>query len=144
MPRNGLGVMSWPPNTNGVPNTTVSSTRYTAFLADLLADLNAVRPITSAGTGGTSAVSGNDGLNTTSSDIASAATLNLANATGVVITVTGATGITALGTVSSGAIRTLIFCRCAHADPLCDEPHFARGCEHHDRCRGCGDVSVEG
>ncbi|WP_395449968.1 hypothetical protein ACHMW7_09225 [Aminobacter sp. UC22_36] len=109
MPRNGLGVMSWPPNTNGVPNTTVSSIRYNAFLADLLADLNAVRPINAGGTGGTSAVSGNDGLNTSGADMASAATLNLANATGVVITVTGTTGITALGTVSSGAMRTLIF-----------------------------------
>jgi hypothetical protein len=109
MPRNGSGVMSWPPNTNGVPNTTVSSTRYNAFLADLLADLNAARPITAGGTGGNTAVSGNDNLNTTGADMASAATLNLANATGVVVNVTGTTTITALGTVSSGAIRTLIF-----------------------------------
>jgi len=109
MPRNGSGVMSWPPNTNGVPGTTVSSTRYNAFLADLLTDLNAARPITAGGTGGTSAVSGNDGLNTTSTDMASAATLNLANATGIIVNVTGTTTITALGTVSSGAIRTLIF-----------------------------------
>ncbi|CAN7371683.1 hypothetical protein [Aminobacter sp. LjRoot7] len=109
MPRNGSGVMSWPPNTNGVPNTTVSSTRYNAFLADLLADLNAARPITAGGTGGNTAVSGNDNLNTTGADMASAATLNLANATGVVVNVTGTTPITALGTVNSGAIRTLIF-----------------------------------
>ncbi|MBT1155730.1 hypothetical protein J1C56_09010 [Aminobacter anthyllidis] len=109
MPRNGSGVMSWPPNTNGVPNTTVSSTRYNAFLADLLADLNAARPVTAGGTGGSTAVSGNDNLNTTGADMASAATLNLANATGVVVNVTGTTPITALGTVSSGALRTLIF-----------------------------------
>lgn len=109
MPRNGSGVMSWPPNTQGVPGTTVSSTRYNAFLADLLQDLNTARPVTAGGTGGTSAVSGNDGLNTTGADMPSAATLNLANATGVIVNVTGTTTITALGTVSSGAMRTLVF-----------------------------------
>lgn len=109
MPRNGSGVMSWPPNTQGVPNTTVSSTRYNAFLADLLADLNAARPVSAGGTGGNTAVSGNDGLNTTGTDMLSAATLNLANATGVVVNVTGTTTITSLGTVNSGAQRTLVF-----------------------------------
>jgi hypothetical protein len=78
-------------------------------VADITADQNAARPITAGGTGGTSAVSGNDGLNTTGADMASAATLNLANATGVVINVTGTTTITALGTVNSGATRTLVF-----------------------------------
>lgn len=109
MPRNGSGVMSWPPNTQGVPNTKVSSTRYNAFLADLLQDLNAARPINAGGTGGNTAISGNDGLNTTGADMPSAGTLNLGSATGVVVNVTGTTTITALGTVNSGAIRTLVF-----------------------------------
>lgn len=108
MPRAG-GIYSPPPGTDGVPNTPIESAKYNAFVADITADQNAPRPITAGGTGGTSAVSGNDGLNTTSSDMASAATLNLANATGVTVNVTGTTTITALGTVNSGALRTLVF-----------------------------------
>lgn len=55
------------------------------------------------------AVKRNDSINTTSSNIASAATTNLANATGVVVNITGTTTITALGTLPSGVERVLIF-----------------------------------
>ena len=55
MPRNGSGVMSWPAGTTATSGTTIESAPYNAFLADLLSDLNAARPITAGGTGATSA-----------------------------------------------------------------------------------------
>lgn len=55
MPRSGLGVMSWPAGTAAISNDPISSTYYNAFLADLLADLNAARPVSAGGTGGTTA-----------------------------------------------------------------------------------------
>ncbi|MBB3315105.1 hypothetical protein FHT77_000947 [Rhizobium sp. BK181] len=56
-----------------------------------------------------SAVKRNDAINTKSNDIASAATTNLAMATGVVVNVTGSATVTSLGTVAAGAERVLIF-----------------------------------
>ena len=55
MPRDGGGVMAWPAGTTAVTATTIESGKYNTFLADLLADLNAARPITAGGTGATSA-----------------------------------------------------------------------------------------
>lgn len=55
MPRNGSSIMSWPADTEGQPNTPIQSARYNAFLADLLADLNAPRPVTAGGTGASDA-----------------------------------------------------------------------------------------
>lgn len=51
MPRSGAGVMAWPAGTNAVTNTPISSVAYNAFLADLLADENAPRPVSAGGTG---------------------------------------------------------------------------------------------
>jgi microcystin-dependent protein len=55
MPRNGSGVQSWPAGTAAVSGDPISSTAYNAFLADLLSDLNAARPIVAGGTGATTA-----------------------------------------------------------------------------------------
>lgn len=54
MPRTG-GVYAPPAGTKGVPNTTILSAPYNAFIDDLTADANAARPITAGGTGATSA-----------------------------------------------------------------------------------------
>ncbi len=54
MPRDGSGVYSVPANTEGVSGQPVSSARYNAFLADLVAALNAPLPVTAGGTGVTS------------------------------------------------------------------------------------------
>lgn len=57
-----------------------------------------------------SAVSENNGINLTSSNIASASTVDLSTATGNTVNITGSTGpITSFGTVSSGAVYRLIF-----------------------------------
>ena len=55
MPRGGGGVAAWPAGTTVVTATTIASAPYNAFLADLLAMLNAALPITQGGTGATSA-----------------------------------------------------------------------------------------
>lgn len=55
MPRDGAGVYSLPPLTQAVPNTTILSSRYNTFIADISSDLNTPRPIGSGGTGASSA-----------------------------------------------------------------------------------------
>ncbi|RUX96142.1 MULTISPECIES: pyocin knob domain-containing protein [unclassified Mesorhizobium] len=109
MPMNGSGVTSWPPNTVAIPNTTIESGKYNAFLADLLAIMNTPRPFQMGGTGASTLVGGNDALNTTSANIASAATTDLATATGIVVNVTGSAAITAFGVLPSGVERVLVF-----------------------------------
>ncbi|WP_244519860.1 MULTISPECIES: hypothetical protein [unclassified Ensifer] len=54
MPRTG-GVYSPPAGTKGVPNTTIQSVPYNTLIDDLAADANAARPVTTGGTGATSA-----------------------------------------------------------------------------------------
>ena len=108
MPRAG-GVYSAPPGTTATPNTTVASAPYNALVADLVADLNAARPVTAGGIGAATAIGGNDNLNVAGASIASAATVNLANATGVALTITGTVGISSFGTVAAGAERVLTF-----------------------------------
>lgn len=54
MPRTG-GIYSAPAGTKGVPNTTIQSSTYNAFVDDLSADANAPRPVTAGGTGATNA-----------------------------------------------------------------------------------------
>lgn len=103
------GVYSLPAGSSFTPNTTIESSKVNAMTADIEADLNVARPILAGGTGATTAVGANDGLNTTSSNIASASTTDLSTMTGVVGTVTGTTTITAFGTVASGPERVLIF-----------------------------------
>ena len=55
MSRDGSGIMSWPSGTAAVSGATIGSSAYNTFLADLLNDLNAARPITAGGTGATDA-----------------------------------------------------------------------------------------
>lgn len=108
MPRVG-DIYSKPAGTTFTPNTVAESAKVNAAFDDLVQDANTARPIVAGGTGANTAVGANDKLNTTSTDIASASTVNLATATGVVVNITGTTTITSLGTVASGALRTLIF-----------------------------------
>ncbi|MER8567612.1 hypothetical protein NKH85_17140 [Mesorhizobium sp. M0924] len=108
MPRAG-GVYSAPPGTTATPNTTVQSAPYNALVADLVADANAARPVSAGGSGSATSLGGNDNLNLYGADLASAATVNLANATGSIVNITGTVTITALGTVAAGAERVLVF-----------------------------------
>src|SRR4051812_25238524 len=108
MPRAG-GVYSAPPGTTATPNTTVASAPYNALVADLVADANAARPVTAGGTGSTNAYGANDALNNQGADIASAATTNLALATGVYVNITGTVAISALGTLGAGVERETTF-----------------------------------
>lgn len=108
MPRAG-GVYSAPPGTTATPNTPVASAPYNAFVADLVADANAARPVTAGGTGSGTAIGGFDNLSVAGASIASASTVNLANATGSSLTITGTVTITSFGTVPAGAERVLTF-----------------------------------
>ncbi|MEI5680508.1 hypothetical protein AAAK29_20035 [Mesorhizobium sp. CCNWLW179-1] len=103
------GVYAEPPGTKGVPNTVIESGKYNTFIDDLVQDANTVRPILAGGTGATTVIGAADALATVSSNIAAAATTNLASATGVVVSVTGAATITSFGTVSAGSERVLYF-----------------------------------
>lgn len=51
MPRNSNQQYSIPAGTLGEPSTKISSSKYNAFVQDIEADLNAVRPISMVGTG---------------------------------------------------------------------------------------------
>lgn len=102
-------VYQLPPGTSGTPNTTIESAKYNTFINDIATAQNTPRPVVGGGTGGITAMAGNDGLNTQSTNIASGATTNLSTATGVYVNVTGTTTITSFGTVSAGAERVLTF-----------------------------------
>ena len=54
MPRDGSDVYSAPSGTYGVPDTTIESARYNAFVDDISQDLNHPRPVVAGGTGATS------------------------------------------------------------------------------------------
>lgn len=109
MPRNGSGVMSWPPNGDAVPNTTIESGKYNAFRADLLQDLNAPRPTTMGGTGANTALGGADALSPAGATIASAATVDLATSTGISLSISGAAAISSFGVMPAGVKRELTF-----------------------------------
>lgn len=55
MPRDGSNVYGAPGGTLASPNTTIESSKYNAFVADLVVDLNAARPVSAGGTGRTAA-----------------------------------------------------------------------------------------
>lgn len=98
-----------PATYEAVSGETIEAQQHNDPLEDLEQDANAARPVIAGGTGGVTAIAGHDNLFTTSSNIASATTTNLATATGVVVNITGTTTITGLGTVQSGALRVLVF-----------------------------------
>ena len=102
-------VYQLPPGTAGTPNTTIESAKYNTFINDVATAQNTARPVIGGGTGGITAVAGNDGLNTKGVDIASGSTTDLSLATGVYVNVTGTTTINSFGTVAAGAERVLTF-----------------------------------
>lgn len=109
MPLNGSDVASKPAGTAAVSGQTIESAKYNSTIDDVYSILNTVRTIAKGFTGASTAVGAHDNLSTTSGNIASASTTDLATATGWIVNITGTTTITALGTVQSGATRALIF-----------------------------------
>lgn len=55
MPRNGSGIYSTPPGTDGIPDNTIASTPYNFNVHDVESDLNFPRPIVAGGTGSSTA-----------------------------------------------------------------------------------------
>jgi hypothetical protein len=55
MPRDGSSIYHRPPGTDGIPNTTIASTPYNSYVADVEQDLNLPRPIVAGGTGASDA-----------------------------------------------------------------------------------------
>lgn len=55
MPRSGGGVYSKAAGSTAAPSTTIESTKYNATIDDIVADLNAPRPVSSGGTGAANA-----------------------------------------------------------------------------------------
>jgi hypothetical protein len=55
MPRDGSNVYHLPPGTLGIPDTTIESNKYNAFVLDAQQEANLPRPIVAGGTGATSA-----------------------------------------------------------------------------------------
>ena len=51
MPRDGSQIYHRPPGTDGIPDTTIESTKYNINVADVEQDLNLPRPIIAGGTG---------------------------------------------------------------------------------------------
>lgn len=109
MPRNGSGVMSKVAGTTATPNSVIESAKYNATIDDIIADLNAARPIVAGGTGATSVIGAADGFSTKGADIASSTTTDIGAATGRYVNITGTTTITGLGTKTSGVVRICTF-----------------------------------
>jgi hypothetical protein len=64
MPRTS-DIYSVPPGTDGVPNTTISSTAYNRFVHDVETDLNTPRPVIAGGTGANNAADARTNLGIT-------------------------------------------------------------------------------
>lgn len=62
MSRNGSGVYSIPPGTEGIPNTPVESEAYNSFVHDVEFDLNWPRPVVAGGTGASNAATARTNL----------------------------------------------------------------------------------
>jgi len=62
MPRDGSGTYTRPPGTIGVPDTTIESTKYNSFTADVEYDLNQPRPVPAGGTGASTPAAARDNL----------------------------------------------------------------------------------
>lgn len=62
MPRDGQGVYARPAGTAAEPNTTITSTQFNSTVDDIVADLNAARPVSAGGSGGTSAAAARTNL----------------------------------------------------------------------------------
>lgn len=55
MPRDGQSIYTYPPGTEGIPDTTIEGGKYNVYIADVADDLNRPRPILAGGTGSSSA-----------------------------------------------------------------------------------------
>jgi len=104
MPLNGAGLASKPSGTTAVSNTTIESSKFNSVIDDIYSIFNTARPIVYGGTGGTSVITGWDGLAAKGTDIASSGTINLTTATGPLIDITGTTAISTV-TLAEGAVR---------------------------------------
>ena len=89
MARDGSGVYSYPSGGAAVSGAAISSTAYNTFRADLLADLNAARPISAGGTGSTTAADARTALGVQASDATLAALAALSISSGKLIKGTG-------------------------------------------------------
>src|SRR6185369_2287299 len=56
MPRDGANIYHRPPGTDAVPDTTIESSKYNAYVADIEQDLTLPRPIVAGGTGASDAI----------------------------------------------------------------------------------------
>jgi len=70
IPRSGADVYSVPAGTTAAPNTLIESAKYNAFVADVAADLNLARPISSGGTAATTAAGARTNLGGTAVGVA--------------------------------------------------------------------------
>lgn len=104
MSRNGAGAYTLPGTYEAVAGETILAAQHNDPLEDLEQDMNTARPIVAGGTGATTAIGAFDALVSTGSNIATAATLNLNNATAGIINLTGSTTVTAV-TLAENAIR---------------------------------------
>jgi hypothetical protein len=105
MPRDGSNVYHLPAGTSDfVANTVIESAKIDALSADLEADNNTARPIVAGGTGAATAIAAHDALVTKGTDVATASTVNLDNATGWFTDLTGTTTVTAV-TLATGKSR---------------------------------------
>jgi hypothetical protein len=104
MPLNGAGLASKPSGTTAVSNTTIESSKFNSVIDDIYSIFNTARPVAYGGTGGTSVITGWDGLAAKGTDIATASSINLTTATGPSLTLTGTTTITGV-TLAEGSIR---------------------------------------
>jgi hypothetical protein len=90
------------------------SAAFNSVTDDIYSIFNTTRPVAYGGTGGTSVITGWDGLAKKGTDIASASSINLTTATGPSLTITGTTAITGV-TLAEGSIRIV---RAAGALPI--------------------------
>ncbi|WP_434286317.1 pyocin knob domain-containing protein [Celeribacter sp. SCSIO 80788] len=85
MPRNGSGVYSKPAGTTAVPNTKIESSMFNTLVDDVVSDLNAARPITAGGTGGTSVTTAQTALGLLIGTNVQAYNANLASLSGLTL-----------------------------------------------------------
>jgi hypothetical protein len=104
MPRDGSGVYTRPPGTDGIPDTTIESGKYNSFVGDVETDLNTPRPIVAGGTGATSAAAARANLK---AEVAAVAVTNYdshAFETGSFYSLPGATAAPSVNGISGTAV----------------------------------------
>lgn len=108
MPRDGSGVYATPSGTNATSLTSIASAAYNAFLADLVSDLNAPRPISAGGTGSNTQAGAQTalglaiGVNVQAFNARLASMAGLAPVTGQIAYFTGTTAMALADTAAYG------------------------------------------